>query len=127
MEQEILYDYSNIHQFDVDDNYDYTESSRLLLDELSNNKNLTKEECIAIIQDFSVNRPGEDYGGGTCCYNSDCCHDYSSIYFIPVSGDIYVSVKKDKRYVQELETVTYEFCPSCYTDFDIDDLFIKEN
>lgn len=124
MDKEILYDYSNIHQYELNGDYNYTKSSRLLLDDLSNNKNLTKEECIAIIQDFSVNRPGEDYGGGMCCYNSDCYHDYSSLYFISVSGNNYVSVKKNKRYVQEIKTITYEFCPDCYSDFDFDDLFI---
>lgn len=119
------YDYSNIHQYKLNGDYDYTASSRLLLDELSNNKNLTKEECITIIQEFSINRPGEDYGGGYCCYNSDCYHDYSSEYFITVSGNKYESVKKNKIYVKEIQTVNYDFCPDCYQDLDIDDLFLN--
>ena len=87
-------DYSKILNIDFNDNYDYTSSSFLLLQWLKKSK-LTKEENINIIKDFSNKyQPGEEYGGGEPCSNTDCYRDYSKDYFLKINN--------------------FNICPCCY-------------
>ena len=75
----LIYDFTSV--IDEDSDYDYTESSRLLLEQLAIN-DLSLEQRIDIINEFCIFRPGEDYGGGDPCENTDCCRDFTSDYFI---------------------------------------------
>ena len=86
-------DYSTLLNINFNNFYDYTETNGLLLQWLVINK-LTKKECIGIIKDFSNKyQPGEEYGGGVSCSNTDCYREYSYDYFLNIKN--------------------LKFCPSC--------------
>jgi hypothetical protein len=91
--------------FSYNDNKDFTEQGRELLYKIKNNKKLTPQQCIEIIEDFSKNQPGEEYGGGEPCFNTDCYRYFPFDYFIKIKNKIY---KKNK--MKECEILV---CPDC--------------
>lgn len=80
-------DYSTILNINFNNFYDYTIASQLLLKWLNKKKLTKKDECIEIIKDFSNKyQPGEEYGGGKPCYNTDCYRDYTEDYFLKINN-----------------------------------------
>ena len=59
-----------------------------------------KTTAIALIQTLAWHRPGEDYGGGDGCYNTDCSRDYPEKYHTEMDGHLW--------------------CPECMPDNDTD-------
>jgi len=57
-----------------------------------------KPTAVALIQQLCQHRPGEDYGGGDGCYNTDCSRDYPKKYHSQKDG--------------------YMWCPGCMPDDD---------
>ena len=119
------YDYLQILEIDNDGYYDFTEAGQRLLDQLKNNDNLTKEEKIEIIINFGKYQPGEEYGGGDSCNNTDCYRCFTYDYFIEIKGKDYKPIRIGKKWKQVLTNVSYYFCPDCIDGIEIDELFPK--
>jgi len=115
----LIYDFTSV--IDEDSDYDYTESSRLLLEQLAIN-DLSLEQRIDIINEFCIFRSGEDYGGGDPCENTDCCRDFTSDYFIEykVNRKERIGFGSYKRGYKIVEKSIY-YCPSCNIDIDINE------
>ena len=77
-----------------------------------------------ILNDFSNKyRPGEDYGGGDCCENTDCCRDFPFEYFTEIKGKKRVPIGLYKKRGYEIKEVSVFYCPTCIEDLDVDSLF----
>ena len=120
----------NNYDYIIDDNedsygcYDFTDCCRQLLEEIKLNETLNLEQRIEIINDFSNKyRPGEDYGGGYPCENTDCYRDFTSEYFIEIKGKKGGFTGLYKRCKYEIKEVSVFYCPLCIEDLDIDSLF----
>ena len=119
------YDYLKILEIDNNGYYDFSESGQRLLDQLKNNDNLTKEEKIEIIINFEKYQPGEEYGGGESCHNTDCYRCFTDDYFIEIKGKDYKPIRIGKKWKKVLHDISYYYCPDCIEGIVIDDLFPK--
>ena len=121
MYSNIPYNYSTV--IDANSEYDFDKCGELLLKNLANDDKLSLEQRIKIIQDFQKFQPGEEYGGGEPCTNTDCYRQFTSDYFIEIKGKDYISKKINGKWCKIIEQVSVYYCPSCIEGFEYDCIF----
>ena len=61
--------------------------------------------AIDLIRQLGQHRPGEDYGSGDGCYNTDCCRDFP----------FHLHIEKDD----------HKWCPDCHEEDDEEDVEVE--